>query len=82
MNTNTTCDRLATIDKDCSVWKCVTDKGLTHCGECGEYLCEMFMLRKGMSLEEANKQQGDYFRKMNTLIICLHMITKQGLMSI
>ena len=49
------------IDKECPVRYCVLEKSLQHCGECEQYPCETFNLRKGLCLEEAKRQQCENF---------------------
>lgn len=49
------------IDSNCPVRACVLQNGIDNCGECSKYPCEVFMERKGLSYEEARKEQGESF---------------------
>jgi len=42
-------------DLDCPVRKCVVEKELFHCGDCGEFPCGVFYQRCGSFSEEAKK---------------------------
>lgn len=39
-------------DENCPVRKCVLDKGLNHCGDCGDFPCNVFHQRGGSFPEE------------------------------
>jgi len=39
-------------DENCPVRKCVLDKGLNHCGDCGDFPCDIFYQRCGSFSEE------------------------------
>ena len=49
------------LDDGCPVRPCVLEKGLNHCGECGEFPCAVFTRRKGHSPEDAKAALGDAF---------------------
>ncbi|MDD4337268.1 MAG: DUF3788 family protein [Firmicutes bacterium] len=49
------------IDNNCPVRACVPLNGIDNCGECSKYPCGVFMERKGLSYEEARKEQGESF---------------------
>ena len=49
------------IDNNCPVRACVLQNRLDNCGQCSKYPCEVFMERKGLSYEEAKKEQGQLF---------------------
>ena len=49
------------LDSACGVRVCVTEKGISHCGECDEYPCPKFKERIGLSFEDAQKKLGDDF---------------------
>ncbi len=48
------------IDNNCPVRACVLQNRIDNCGQCSKYPCEVFMERKGLSYEEARKEQGQY----------------------
>ena len=49
-------------DVDCPVRKCVLEKGLDHCGDCGAFPCDVFSRRCGSFSEEDKKDfdMGEY----------------------
>lgn len=49
------------VDMGCAVRVCVMEKGIAHCGQCGDYPCEKFMGRRGLSIERAKAEQGGQF---------------------
>ena len=49
------------IDMGCPVRKCVIEKELSHCGNCGDYPCDTFNLRAGLTFEEAENKLGDRY---------------------
>jgi len=42
-------------DTECPVRKCVLEKGLNHCGDCGDFPCEVFYQRCGSFPDEKKK---------------------------
>ena len=42
-------------DTECPVRKCVLEKGLSHCGDCGDFPCEVFYQRCGSFPDEKKK---------------------------
>jgi hypothetical protein len=49
------------LDTGCPVRSCVIKKEVFHCGQCDEYPCKTFDERRGLSFDEAQKEQGDKF---------------------
>ena len=45
-------------DTECPVRKCVLEKGLNHCGDCGDFPCDVFYQRCGSFPDEKKKDFG------------------------
>ncbi|MHC1695645.1 MAG: DUF3795 domain-containing protein [Eubacteriales bacterium] len=43
-------------DDNCPVRKCILEKKLNHCGDCGDFLCDVFYQRCGSFPEEKKKE--------------------------
>jgi hypothetical protein len=49
------------IDNNCPVRACVLQNRIDNCSQCSKYPCDVFMEIKGLSYEEARKEQGELF---------------------
>lgn len=49
------------IDRTCPVRVCVLAKQINSCADCGQYPCEVFMQREGLSIEKAHAKLGERF---------------------
>ena len=50
-------------DEDCPVRKCVLEKGLRHCGDCGDFPCGVFYKRCGSFPEKKKKFDMDEYNE-------------------
>ncbi len=49
------------VDNNCPVRECVLSRNILSCADCGEYPCELFGKRTGLSYEKACMEQGGAF---------------------
>lgn len=49
------------VDNHCPVRECVLSRNINSCADCGEYPCDRFSKRMGLSCENARKEQGEAF---------------------
>ena len=49
------------LDSACPVRACVSQKNLHSCLDCGQYPCDVFDMRKGLSLSDAKQKLADKF---------------------